>query len=87
MIEEDVAGVHVATATTTRAVPAGLFVIAGVVAAIGGGTTSERHPGHVNLARVVVAVTRIKLVEHALTSSHVIASRIITPPAVSIKGR
>jgi hypothetical protein len=65
MVEEDVAWVGLATAMVTKSVTPGFFADARVVVpAIGGGSSTERHPGHFNLARVAVAVTRIELVEH-----------------------
>ena len=66
MVKKHVSCISVATSTISTSVAARVFaVLRAVVAPIGGWSTAERHPGHVNLARIAVAFTRIKLVEHA----------------------
>jgi hypothetical protein len=77
MVEEHVARVSVATANITSAVASGFFSIARVViAAVGSRSTTQRYPGHVNLARIAVAIARINLVEHGITSSPVTACHL-----------
>jgi hypothetical protein len=69
VVKKRVASISAATAMITSSVATGVVTIMRVVAALGGRAPAQRHPAHVNLARVAVAVTRIDLVEHTVTSS------------------